>query len=645
MRETERQSPVVPLFRDRGLYLVLLLALILRTYHLAYPPWDYHNWRQTLTLMVARDFARHGFRLLHPRVAWIGAGGPAAPSYFSGELSVQSVLAALLYQFFGESDAAARLIVILFSLLGIYFLYEILDRRAGRQAARLGALIYAMLPYPLFFGRVFMPEVPALALALGGISLLDRWTDSRRWSTLLLAASLLGLAFLQQLFVVFVAVPAVYLFAQAYGGRVFKQREPYLFAAVAGLPGLAWYTHAAELSRASGFSIMPLADFGVHLGRWSDVGFVAEILRSLVLEAFSPLGTLLVVLGLCWPSRGRVAWTFRLWVGAGALLIVSMPDTLAVNRYYLLMLAPGGAALAGVALAALWVRPRLRPLVALFLALFAADSLHTTLPLYQPDRAPHDLGVLLSRLTVPSDPIATESGGNPNVLYFAGRRGWIDADYSLARAEQLVQQGARYFATMHPRNEPESREWLRTLDGRFLRLTSDDAPWAIYSLDALPTPLHEIPRGEIQNPYPVNFNGQIEMLGLSFRELLVWPSAYEITYYWQCLKKADRDLAVFVHITTPEGKTVYQQDHWPLSGHSRTSQWIVGDVLRERYVVVLPENLPAGRYQIRVGWWEPPRGSRLRIVSAGASDGEDRAIVVDVEVRRPPRYRWFNVDY
>jgi hypothetical protein len=39
------------------IYLILLLSLVLHTFHLAYPAWDYHNWRQTITLMVARDFA------------------------------------------------------------------------------------------------------------------------------------------------------------------------------------------------------------------------------------------------------------------------------------------------------------------------------------------------------------------------------------------------------------------------------------------------------------------------------------------------------------------------------------------------------------------------------------------------------------
>ena len=134
------------------------------------------------------------------------------------------------------------------------------------------------------------------------------------------------------------------------------------------------------------------------------------------------------------------------------------------------------------------------------------------------------------------------------------------------------------------------------------------------------------------------------MLGNSIRELLVWPTSFEVTYYWQCLRSVDRDLMVFVHFTTPEGKIVFQQDHWPAQRHLPTMNWKVGDIIRERYVVVAPENAAPGHYQVRVGWYDPESGDRLPILSPGASDGEDRARVAEFEVRRAPRYGWFSVE-
>src|SRR5215469_1907789 len=231
---------------DSWFYAILLLALALRSYHFAYPAWDYHNWRQTITLMIARDFARHGFPLFHPQVAWID-NQLSDPSYFNAEFSIESVLAALLYKTFGESDLAARSVIVAFSLVGIVCLYNLLERRAGRMTARFAAFIYALLPYHLFFGRVFMPDIPAITLALASLDVLDRWTDNRKAAYLVGAGVLTALAVLQKPRVFLVMMPALYLFWLAYGKSLPRRREPYLFVLIACLPELGWFLHGVSM--------------------------------------------------------------------------------------------------------------------------------------------------------------------------------------------------------------------------------------------------------------------------------------------------------------------------------------------------------------------------------------------------------------
>jgi hypothetical protein len=262
--------------RKRAFVLILALSLALHSYRVAFPAWDYHNWRQSVTLMVARDFAEHGFRLLAPQVAWVSQ---SAPSYFSAEFSFMAILAALLYRFFGESDAAGRLVVISFSLLGIWALYSLLRRHAGAGPAWCGAFIYAVLPYQIFFGRVFMPEVPAQALALAALDLLDRWTFERKWQTLAAAALLASAAVLQKLTVAFLALPAAYLLWQVFGSRLFSHFETYLLAA-AGVPAALWYRHAAALADQSGFAIMQPGLFGRSASRLRPSGFFGPLLRG-----------------------------------------------------------------------------------------------------------------------------------------------------------------------------------------------------------------------------------------------------------------------------------------------------------------------------------------------------------------------------
>jgi len=619
---------------DPWLCLILLSALAMRTFHLACPAWDYHNWRQTITLMVARDFARHNFPLLHPQVSWIG-NLPSAPSYFNAEFSIESVLAAALYKGFGESDTLARLVVIAFSLLGIYCLYALVRRRAGPLAARLGAFIYAMLPYHLFFGRVFMPDIPALALALAGLDWLDRWTDDRKASRLAAAGALVALAILQKPRMVFVTLPALYLFWSVYGMPFWRRRAPYLFALIACLPELSWYAHgvAMESQSAVGVFNIPPGTFAHHLGLWLSGPFLGRILGALAQEAFSPLGLGLALLGFFWPARGRAAWMFRWWIVGAALLLMLIPGVLPANLYYLSMLLPAGAALAGIALARVAEHRIGYPVVAVTLAVFAVGAVYSVLPLYRPDRLPYDLGVVLNRLTAPGDLLATETGGSPNVLYFADRRGWLlEREYSLERLEHLSRAGARYYADTFAADAVEQRQFFNTLAGRFTRLTAEDTPWQIFDLAATPGPIGALPVGEIQIPRAVNFGDQIQLRGVSLRPLLNWPASFEVTHYWQCLKTPVAELRVFVHITNSAGETVYQQDHWPQAGRFPTSRWKPGDIVRERYVLALPGSLPAGKYQIRLGWFDPVGGPRLPVLNPGPADRDDRAVVAELDV-------------
>jgi hypothetical protein len=440
------------------LLLILAVALALRCWHLTDPAWDYHNWRQSITLMVARDFSRHGFRLLYPQVQWVSHNRPSDPSYFSGEFSLQSIVAAALYKVFGESDAAARIVVIAFSLAGIWFLYDLLRRRAGERAALLGAFIYALLPYHLFFGRAFMPDIPAISLALGALDLLDR----RR----LVAATLLAAAaILQKLTVVFLFLPAAFI--------AFRAMPVFCLSA---LPALAWYLHAAAMSKASGFAIMQPFRLGRDLGLWLQPSFLADTGKALAIEAFSPAGLVLVVAGCL--VRGRTAWIFRLWIAGAASILILTPTLLPANHYYLTVLLPAGAALAGMALA------KLPPAgIAIVLTIFAADAIRCALPLYEPDRLPYQMGIEIKRLSAPTDLIVTETGGSPNVLYYADRRGWMLAGiYDPAVIDKLHAAGARYYADVFHADVDAHPDFFRDLDARFQRVSAPDASWRIYDL-------------------------------------------------------------------------------------------------------------------------------------------------------------------
>src|SRR6185437_7119610 len=113
---------------------------------------------------------------------------------------------------------------------------------------------------------------------------------NRKPVTLLAAAVLTAMAILQKLTVIFVGLPALYLFWLAKGRHLFVRGELYVFAGIVGAPSLAWYTHTNAMARHSGFAFVQPGLFGSHLGSWFQAGFLHRTFASLSSEAFSPIG-------------------------------------------------------------------------------------------------------------------------------------------------------------------------------------------------------------------------------------------------------------------------------------------------------------------------------------------------------------------
>jgi hypothetical protein len=278
------------------------------------------------------------------------------------------------------------------------------------------------------------------------------------------------MAILQKLTVAFLFLPAAYM----------AWRALPIFA-LSAIPPLAWYMHAAAMSRESGFAIMQPFRLGRDMHLWLQPAFLGQMAKALAMEAFSPIGLILAVAGVVsWRVRGRAAWIFRLWLTGAALILILTPSLLPANHYYLAVLLPAGAALAGMALTTLLPN---RTVLAGVLIVFAAGAIYSALPLYEPDRLPYELGLELKRVSGTADLIVTETGGSPNILYYADRRGWMLAGiYDPVVIERLHQAGARYYADVFQADTREHPEFFSALDTRYRRVTAADAPWRIYDL-------------------------------------------------------------------------------------------------------------------------------------------------------------------
>jgi len=96
-----------------------------------------------------------------------------------------------------------------------------------------------------------------------------------------------------------------------------------------------------------------------------------------------------------------------------------------------------------------------------------------------------------------------------------------------------------------------------------------------------------------------------------------------LTLYWQAMDGVNLPYKVFVHLVdAAAARTVAQADDLPACGTRPTSRWRIGEIVPDRHIVPLPDNLLAGTYVLRVGLYEPQTLQRMDLLDvAGHSQG------------------------
>jgi mannosyltransferase len=106
-----------------------------------------------------------------------------------------------------------------------------------------------------------------------------------------------------------------------------------------------------------------------------------------------------------------------------------------------------------------------------------------------------------------------------------------------------------------------------------------------------------------------------------------------LTLFWRAEQPVEAPLKVFIHLVDDRGCLVAQTDMEPQAGFFPTWAWSPGELVIDRYGVLLPTDLGPGTYRLHVGMYHTS-GERLPITVAGAPAG-DTLILAQVRVGPP----------
>ncbi|MCS7002471.1 MAG: hypothetical protein NZ518_06450, partial [Dehalococcoidia bacterium] len=86
---------------------------------------------------------------------------------------------------------------------------------------------------------------------------------------------------------------------------------------------------------------------------------------------------------------------------------------------------------------------------------------------------------------------------------------------------------------------------------------------------------------------------------------------------WRSTARTDQNWTVFVHLVTPDGRLIANQDGPPASGAAPTRSWLPGEIVVDEKAVTPPSDGPV---LIRVGFYDNVSGRRATIDGRDAID-------------------------
>lgn len=310
--------------RNTMLWGIVVIAVLFRLYRINYPLLDWHSFRQVDTASVTREYVKNGIDILHPRyhdLSNIQSGRDNLEGYRMVEFPfINGMIAAILTAFpILPLVETSRAVSIAFSIGTLVSLFYLTKSLSGSRVAYGSALLFAILPYSVYYSRVILPEPAMLFFSTFSIYAFDRWLigNERRWWAM--SAISLALALLLKPFVAFLG-PVYVAFLYIRAKKKWYVRWPWLvaYALVSFAPMLWWRSWILYFP-----SGIPASDW---LLNGNNIRFRPAWFRWLAYERFTKLilgyfGILTLPLAFIKKGSDRLIY-FVWWVSIGLFFTV-----------------------------------------------------------------------------------------------------------------------------------------------------------------------------------------------------------------------------------------------------------------------------------------------------------------------------------
>ncbi len=159
----------------------IFVLFIIRLENINLPPLDEHEWRQTSTLGVARDYLEVNPNFFEPRTIICDS----REGILAQEFPLFNYSVAILWKIFGRQNWCFRLFNLLMASIGLFYFSKIALRFIGEKGSLFATVIFGV-SVAFMYARKGMPDVFAVSLVIIGVEFGWRYMEEKKSAQLLL---------------------------------------------------------------------------------------------------------------------------------------------------------------------------------------------------------------------------------------------------------------------------------------------------------------------------------------------------------------------------------------------------------------------------------------------------------------------------
>ncbi len=149
------------------LFIILLTAGLILSYNINKPFWGHHDWNSVVYSNIARNYIRYGYLATKfGQVMNVDVASPGSFTFITHYPPLLPILISISFRIFGQTEAAARATIVFFSLILVYFIYQLGKEIHSTLLGIFSTLLTILTPIFLYFGKLPVHDtvVPAVSI-------------------------------------------------------------------------------------------------------------------------------------------------------------------------------------------------------------------------------------------------------------------------------------------------------------------------------------------------------------------------------------------------------------------------------------------------------------------------------------------------